>query len=796
MKRKDKELLNDIKTSLNTISDSEKLPEDLSAENIASLVSKTEPSHKNLMSGRQKMTTAFASIAAVFVLCACVFFAHRAAKNPAAVVPTPKTEKAEDNVYGDAPLYAAANYEEIEQRFIKFAKKAAEESRLVKNFNGAKYATDNASQADGVTEVAPEAPSGAAEGGAGESEDSNSFSSTNVQVEGVDEADIVKTDGKYLYVKTDDFSFIKNSDGKNSQYTNDGTVKIVDIKNPAEMQVVSSVLPKSKKQEISVREIYVNGNNLILICNCWVYDENNQFYWYNSNTNTLVVVYDITDRAEPKEKGRYEQNGYYLSSRLIGNRVYVFSNYNVNVYQDEEQVKNDCVPQCGVNGKLSRIPAGDISVMRSTDSTGYLVIGSINFYGEELSPTSKAVLGGGEESYCTKDTLYISNSVYDYELYTQQQLTDEEITVDMGRTEIFSFLLNEGRIEYKNYGTVSGVVEDQFSMDEYNGYFRIATTVGWNGYSIVTVLDKNLKRVGELTKIAEGEEIYSVRFIGDTAYVVTFENTDPLHVIDLSNPKSPKILGQLEVPGFSSYLHPVGDRFLLGIGQDRDEEGEMTTEYSNTKLSVFDISDPMNPTEVSTLVLDGYSEAQDNHKVFTVLPDGSFMIPLNLYYYDENEGEKDVNRSVRFFVDENGQIVFNNSYYNEHVVDIYRLNDEQNAEETAETEVAEDGTEVYYDNYNEYTYYNDISRIVYSNAVVYNIGQYYIEAFNLETAEKLGEVQVLDSNRIFERDTAFNNVPVYNGAVVPEEPADDSGLSETTDTDTTTVKTSEAVTNG
>jgi len=124
------------------------------------------------------------------------------------------------------------------------------------------------------------------------------------------------------------------------------------------------------------------------------------------------------------------------------------------------------------------------------------------------------------------------------------------------------------------------------------------------------------------------------------------------------------------------------------------------------------------------------------------------------------------------------------------------LNDEQNAEETAETEVAEDGTEVYYDNYNEYTYYNDISRIVYSNAVVYNIGQYYIEAFNLETAEKLGEVQVLDSNRIFERDTAFNNVPVYNGAVVPEEPADDSGLSETTDTDTTTVKTSEAVTNG
>ncbi len=774
MKKKDKELLEKIRTDLQTVSDSEKLPDSLNKENISSLVSGQKQSQKTNMSYKQKRTTAIASIAAVFVLCVCVFFAHKASKNPSAVVPTPKTTQAQDSQYGDAPLYAASNYEAIEQRFVKYAKTAAQEATLVERdyavANGAKSAAtaeDNASFAPSEAAQAPTSQDGAT-GAAGENESASesSYSKTNVQVEGVDEADIVKTDGKYIYVVSNDFEFIKNSDGETKRDTNYGAVKIVDLKNADGMKVVSSVTPKTKNKEIRVREIYVNGNNLIVICNEWDYNEQQvKGYYFGMRWNaetTLVVVYDITDRAEPKEKGRYEQDGYYLSSRLIGNRVYVFSNYNVNIYQDEEIVRNECVPQCGINGKMARIPAEDISVMRSTDRTGYLVIGSVNFYGEELSPTSKAVLGGGEQSYCTKDTLYISNSVYDYELYTEQQLTDEEISVDMGRTEIFAFLLNEGRIEYKNYGTVSGIVDDQFSMDEYNGYFRVATTVGWNGYSIVTVLDKSLKRVGELTKIAEGESIYSVRFIGDTAYVVTFENTDPLHVIDLSDPKNPKILGQLEVPGFSTYMHPVGDKYILGIGQERDENGEFIGDEMNTKLSVFDISDPMNPTQVSKQVLDGYCMAQDNHKALTVLPDGSFVIPFNNYYYSDN-GEQNVLRAVHFSIDENGQIILGKSYYSEHIKDVYNQAEQTEDESSDEIEYEE---EYYYDN--ERVYYNDIQRIVYSDSVLYNVGELYIEAFDFESAEKTGEVQILDSQKLYERDSAYYFGPVYNGAYVPE----------------------------
>lgn len=776
MKKKDRELLDEIKSSLQTVGDSEKLPEKLNKENIATLVSGQSQAQKTDMSHKQKRTTAIASIAAVFVLCVCVFFAHKASKNPSAIVPTPKTTQSQESPYGDAPLYTASNYEAIEQRFIKIAKSYAEEAKIVEKDYAAVNGVDGATAVAEKNETAA-APSSQAGGKAddvksGASEDS--YSKTNVQVEGVDEADIIKTDGKYLYAVTGDFEYVKNSKGEQTNDANYGTVKIVDIKNPEQMQVVSAVLPKTKNKGLRVRELYISDSNLIVICNEWDYNENNREVFYgfrNFSDNTLVIVYDITDRADPKEKGRYEQNGSYLSSRLIGNRVYVFSNYDVNVYREEEQVKNDCIPQCGENGKLARIPAEDISVMRSTDRTGYLVIGSINFYGEQLSSTAKAVLGGGEQSYCTKDTLYISNSVYDYKLYTEKQLTDEEISVDMGRTEIFAFLLNEGRIEYKNYGTVSGIVDDQFSMDEYNGYFRIATTVGWNGYSILTVLDKNLKRVGELTKIAEGESIYSVRFIGDTAYVVTFENTDPLHVIDLSDPKKPTILGQLEVPGFSSYMHPVGDKYVLGIGEDRDENGELLKD--NTKLSVFDISDPMNPVEVSKQVLDGYSFARDDHKVLTVLPDGSFMIPINRYYYDGGQ-EQDVMRSIHFSVDEDGQIVLGRSYYNERVTDVYDDPYQPEADEREQDE------EEYVYEPSAFTYYNDIQRIVYADSVVYNIGKLYIEAFNFESGDKVGEIQLLDSRKLYDRDTAHAEYPgyVYNGAVVKDTPTDD--LAETT----------------
>jgi uncharacterized secreted protein with C-terminal beta-propeller domain len=768
MKKKDKKLLDEINTSLKSISDGEKLPEILSEENIAAVVDNQEQSVRAKMSAKQKRITAFATCAAVAVLCCCAVLAHKAAKNPTAVVPVPTTNQPTQTQFGDAPLYMVSSYSVIEQRFEGYAKKYRDEMKEIYKTDGVIAKNDSAEGVTAAEDNSTAAPSNqgggeVAEGGAGGAggaggSNENDFSLTNVQVKGVDEADIIKTDGKYIYTVSEDFEFI-NPDDKTDTRSNDCAVKIVDIQNPEEMKVVASVLPTLPGSEIMVEEIYVSGNNLILVSNAWEAPEQdeetkeqNHGYYYSGYDagRTFVTVYDITDRAEPKEKGRYTQSGYYMSSRLIDNRVYILSNYEVSIYGETDRIKKTCIPMYGEGDKFERVPVEDICIMSSSERTGYLVVGSINFYGDEMSSTVKAVLGGGEEAYCTKDSLYVSNSVYDYQLYTDDQKAADDFAVDMGRTEIFAFLLNEGRIEYKAYGTVSGVVNDQFSMDEYNGYFRIATTVGWNGYSIVTVLDKNLKRTGELTKIAEGEQIYSVRFMGDTGYVVTFRNTDPLFVIDLSDPTKPTVTGELEVPGFSNYLHPVSDRYILGIGEDRDEDGNIPEEGWNTKLSVFDVSDPANPEEVSTLVLRGSSEAQYTHKALTVLPDGSFIIPMD--YDGIND---DTYRAVHFSISQRGRITLLRSY-------------ESDFGEVREPDSADDAE-------NETVFSNYMNRVVYSNSVVFTRGSLYIEAFSVDSGRKLGDVQLTDTKKLADRDSRFTAYYTYNDMITAD------GLAETTE---------------
>jgi len=731
MKKKDKKFIGEIKESFDNLNDITVIPEILNKENIASIVENQEQNRKTSMSGKQKKTTTIASIAAVIVLCACVLFAYRAAKNPSSVVPVPPSvQKNADTQFGNAPLFSAYEYATIEDRFTSIARKLSREP--VVDY----YESDSAVIGE-KSETATESNSPVATDGA--TEKSFDYSKTNIQVEGVDEADIVKTDGKFLYVVTEDYKEYKSSSG--DKLVSNGVIKIVDIRNNAEPKVVSSFIPKAYDTTLDIKEIYVEGNNLIVIASEFpAYGEQYEYNSYFEGIKVLVSVYDISDRGEPKEKSRYEQSGFYISSRLIDNRVYLFTNYKVEMYADLDVIKNACIPMCGENGEFERVPANDICIMRSNEeATEYLVVGSVNFRGNEPSHTVKAVLGGGENCYCSGDMLYVSNSVYDYALYSEADLTATDMNIDMGRTEIFAFLLNEGKIEYKCYGTVSGIINDQFSMDEYNGYFRIATTVGWNGYSIVSVLDKDLKRVGELTKIAEGESIYAVRFLGDTGYVVTYENTDPLHVLDLSDPKNPKAVGELKVPGFSNYLHPYSQKYLIGIGEDRDENGELPDGEMNTKISVFDVSDPKNPVEVSKYVLSGTSSAQYNHKAFTVLNDSTFIIPVS----DWTNGTE---QSVRFAVSEEGELTVVASYVSDKARIVYQ-----------DLTYDKDGSTVEYD--------NEIVRTVYASEAVFNIGELYVEAYSPDSGEKLSEVMILDGRRLFERDVDVTAIKTYNGPI-------------------------------
>lgn len=714
MNKNDKEFLNEIGEKLSQISKNEKLPEVLNSENIASIVENQEQGQHSKMSAKRRKITALASSAAAVVLAVCAALAVKAGKNPAAVVPPPNTTQPQTNNYGDAPLYDVTDYATLEQKFAQYAS----EEQLKKNEAGIGGMAENSSSTNNGTTANP---GGATGQGGGEAE----HGQTNIQVEGVDEADILKNDGKYLYIVSDDF------DGKDSIQVNSNIIKIIDVQNPDEMKTVSTVLPVEDGKTIRVRNLYINGNRMIVVCDVNVLStlEDGTKYYGFQPAQTMTVVYDITDRAKPVEADRFTQDGDLISSRLVGNRVYILTNYYIDVYGDAATVKANCVPRTEQKGSYERIPVKNICCMKDTKSTSYLVVCSVNFVGEKLDAKTKAILGGGQEAYCTATSLYVANSVSDYSLLLSTSTTEEKALDFTGKTEIFSFLLNEGNAEFKAYGTVNGTVLNQFSMDEYKGYFRIATTAGSSKYSIVSVLNSSLKPVGEVKDIAPGETIKSVRFLGDTGYVVTFEQTDPLFVIDLSNPEKPAITGELKIPGFSSYLHPVSEGYVLGVGREGDENG--LSANGESKISLFDVSDPKNPKEVSKLVLDGYSEAEYDHKAFLEIGEGVYAIPLS-----------DTSTVDGKTITVDRVVTFSASYGRLRIVRKY----------------VSDYSNLTVDNpYGEPTRCNNaIKRSTFVGDTLFTVGDYYVEAYSMKNGKKLSDIMVFDYNKQF-ADGAIKN---------------------------------------
>lgn len=428
------------------------------------------------------------------------------------------------------------------------------------------------------------------------SDSKNDRSETNNQVEGVEEADIVKTDGEYIYYFT----------------SGSGNLKIVKAgKEPKLMCNVSLAENKDEEEVVDVvgdvaflskdyfnGEIYLSGNKLIITA--VNHDK-------NDGTKTTAYIYDVTDKTAPKKVYECSQSGSYNTSRLIGNKLYLISDYSVNLTKVDETKPRTYVP-CG-NGET--LPAGCITVSSVKNSLTYTVICGFNIDDGALV-SSQSILGGTYALYCSTKNIIIAN-------YQEGEATP-----------IVRYSINDGEIKMEASGEIKGSLLNQFSIDEHNGYFRFVTTyqdnVEYKSESYTNmrienknglfVLDSNLQKVGEITDLAPNERVYSVRFMGDTAYFVTFRQVDPLFSADLSDPQNPKIIGKLKIPGFSNYLFPFGEGKLLGIGQDVDEKSGVV---DGVKLSMFDISDPSNVTESSKTVLkENYSPALYNHKASLV----------------------------------------------------------------------------------------------------------------------------------------------------------------------------------
>ena len=444
------------------------------------------------------------------------------------------------------------------------------------------------------------------------------YSTTNLQMEGVDESDIAKIDGIYIYTVEDKY------------------IVITDIRD-GKLEEVTRFLPKDCGAADRVMEIYVDGDQLILVVQGYetslgesskagsdkensdkessdeeiaVSDasEDSAFcYKMNGKSTTQIQVYSIVDRRNPEFEGRLIQDGYYNTSRKIGDVVYLFTQYHMtsDVVGYVEKEYTSVIPK--VNGE--KVAAGEIYLPESSGESGILV-SSLDVNKPDKVLDSKLVISGYAQTYISKDALYLYEEDYDGAMITN----------------IAKFALDEGRISGVAATAVRGYVRDTFAINASDGYLRVLTTdySTEDEVNALYILDENLKLTGQLTGIAPGEEIYAARFMGNTGYFVTYRNTDPLFTVDLSDPAKPEIIGELKVTGFSEYLHFWDDTHLLGIGYESDEK---TGNIENIKLSMFNIENPGEVTEEAKLVLKDvdYSEALYDYKSVIISKDKNLI---------------------------------------------------------------------------------------------------------------------------------------------------------------------------
>jgi len=553
---------------------------------------------------------------------------------------------------------STGNKEQI-QGLQKFSSMEELKSFLKDNTEANSYGLYGRGIAEGVATFdtavasAPEASMKAsADSGAGSS-GAQDYSETNIQVAGVDEPDIVKNDGKYIYV----LSMNK--------------VVILNAYPAEEMQILS---------EINITNpinIFINKDKLVVFSN-----------EYSGREGSLISIYDISDRTDPELDQEVELDGYYVDARMIDNYVYLIANKYTNY--------NDVIlPYVSVDGVKETMPVSDIYYFPTYDSsyiftnilalniadgsyetqtyllgssytiyvsenniylTGTKTISSKDYFQDFLDEVVLSLLPSEEKSkveaiMVSEDPFYIKQrevsevlsdysmklvgkekSSFDSELSDKMEEFNTKLQKKLSQTIIHKIEINKDQIEYIANGEVPGTVLNQFSMDEFNKDFRIATTTGntWgnaNSLNHLYVLDENLKIIGSLEDLAKGERIYSVRFMGEKAYVVTFRQVDPLFVIDLSDSTNPEVLGQLKITGYSSYLHPYDENHIIGIGKEATAEGRA----QGLKIALFDVSDVENPIEQakyevkeqwsdSTALYDHKAFLFDKEKELLVLP--------------------------------------------------------------------------------------------------------------------------------------------------------------------------------
>ncbi len=646
------------------------LPESLSAENIEKLINEKGGivAPKRIVAFSKKKVAQWVSAAAIFVILIGVTAVLGLDMLP--------VRKESQNISEDEQLEIIENhaaepsdYSALHKTVLSYFKDIYNTTYYTQNYSDSVWngIFDNFDVKDEAaigmnSSTAQNAPADAPESSANLS-DNGGYSTTNTQVQGVDEADIVKTDGKYIYYYKVDMSGIA-----------DNTIKIIECDSDAEMKLVSTIdLGDYIDFSMNPSEMFLYNDTLIVVLK-----ENSEYQpvTYNNaygalcdcccvavKSDTIIKCFDVSDKENPKESFMHKLTGEYISSRITDGKLVTVARFTIpynSVQADDfdgacEVIKDLCVPEYSFgNGELKKVPSERLEVFDEENPETFIVTSVVNLDDLSQEPKVNAFLGGAEEIYCTKEEVFVAETLYttwtqDGEYVVKDSLGNKN---EMA-TKIHKMEITDDGVKYKASVTVCGNFINQFSMDKHGDYFRIATNgVEWNSKkreTMVYVIDKEMNIVGTLFGIAPEEQMKSARFMGDALYLVTFMQTDPLFVVDLSDPEKPEIKGELKIPGLSTYLHPAGNGLLIGVG----EGGSMTGTDGTAKISLFDVSDPYNPKELDNYTTGNLATFTGNHKEFVTVDENTYAVTL---YYEYSSG------TLVVFSITDGGIVIDNIY--------------------------------------------------------------------------------------------------------------------------------------
>ena len=488
-------------------------------------------------------------------------------------------------------------------------------------------------------EVAPTAAPGPAPSDDASS-DTTTFSGTNVQEAGIDEPDLVKTDGRHVYAAVD------------------GRLRVVDVSGGAPRVVATLALGEGYAHQLLLR-----GPRLLVLSTVSApipvdvmtpgprAAATAAIAPAPGRSTTVLTEIDVTDSAQPKVARTMMLDGEYVDARLSGGtaRVVVSSSpAAAGATPLDDAPLRTFVPATTIRSRITGrtyrrgvVPCGDIRRPGAFSGLDLLTVLTVDLDKGLYDVDRDAVLAGAQTVYASATSLYVASRRY------VRGLQDTADVPGRMRTEIHRFdAVRAGVTSYAGSGTVPGFVVNPYAMSEQDGALRVASTdePAWlpeggepePAQSYVTVLAPRdggaLAQVGQVGGLGKGQRIYGVRFAGTTGYVVTFRQIDPLYTLDLSRPAAPRVGGELEIPGYAAYLHPLGDGLLLGVGQEATGAGRP----QGTQVSLFDVSDLAHPRRLQHLVFgNGSSEAEfDPHAFLWWAPTRTAVLPLSTYDQD------------------------------------------------------------------------------------------------------------------------------------------------------------------